>query len=132
MSRRDTDPWTRCERLQDELDAKGLSFKEYELISSSTAVYPGIGDNFIYPALGLCGEAGEIAEKIKKIIRDDGGKVSDEKREALKKELGDVLWYVAALCGELKLSMADVAQANIDKLQARKQKGTLQGSGDNR
>ena len=105
---------------------------EYQDKARSTAAYPEIGVNYIYPALGLCGESGEVAEKIKKIIRDNGGVVSDEKRIEIKKELGDVMWYVANLCSELDLEMEDVAQGNLDKLFDRKDRGVLQGSGDNR
>ena len=73
-----------------------LTFDEYQQAARTTAQYPDMGKNFYYPTLGLAGEAGEVAEKIKKLMRDDKGALTPERREALKKELGDVLWYVAA------------------------------------
>ena len=85
-----------------------------------------------YPALGLSGEAGEVAEHAKKAIRDDGGQVTEERRAAMAKELGDVLWYVAQLASELGLKLEDIAQANLDKLLSRQQRGVLSGSGDDR
>ncbi|MDQ5834622.1 MAG: nucleoside triphosphate pyrophosphohydrolase family protein, partial [Actinomycetota bacterium] len=74
-----------------------MRLSEYQHQSRRTAVYPDAGANLTYPALGLCGEAGECAEKVKKAIRDDGGELTGERREALAAELGDVLWYVAQL-----------------------------------
>ncbi|PIR73753.1 MAG: hypothetical protein COU40_00775 [Candidatus Moranbacteria bacterium CG10_big_fil_rev_8_21_14_0_10_35_21] len=109
-----------------------MEFKEYQEKSRKTAVYPNIGDNFVYPTLGLSGEAGEVAEKIKKVIRDKGGVVDDETRELIKKELGDVLWYVAQIASELNLSLDDVAEGNIKKLADRLERGKLGGSGDER
>lgn len=108
-----------------------LTFNEYQSASAETRIYP-VEHQVVYPALGLCGEAGEVAEKIKKVLRDSGGVISDEKREELKKELGDVIWYLAALAGDLNLDLGEIAQMNIDKLQSRKQRGVLSGSGDNR
>ncbi len=110
----------------------GLSFDDYQEEASKTAIYPNKGDNLYYPALGLAGEAGEVCEKVKKIMRDDGGEVSIEKAGELVKEIGDVLWYVAALCEELDISMEAAASINLAKLKARQENGTLQGSGDNR
>jgi len=109
-----------------------MNFKEYQEKSRETAIYPNVGDNFIYPTLGLSSEAGEIANKVKKILRDEGGIASEEKKHELSKELGDILWYVSQLVSEFKLSLDDVANLNIEKLQSRKQRGKLQGSGDNR
>jgi NTP pyrophosphatase (non-canonical NTP hydrolase) len=109
-----------------------MTFEEYQKISRKTALYPDLGKNFIYPTLGLAGESGEVAEKIKKILRDDDGIVSNEKREELKKELGDVLWYLAQISTEFNLSLEDVAQFNIEKLQSRLQRNMIHGSGDNR
>ena len=109
-----------------------MEFNEYQSAARRTAKYPNIGSNICYPTLGLAGETGEVAEKIKKIIRDNGGVVDDERREALKKELGDVLWYIASLCSELGLSMDDVAAHNIHKLSDRWNRNAIHGSGDNR
>jgi len=109
-----------------------MDFDEYQKKSSSTAVYPDIGHNFVYPTLGLADESGEVVEKIKKVIRDDGGVMTEEKRLEIKKELGDVLWYLSQLATELKIKLSDVAQTNVDKLASRMDRGVLQGSGDNR
>ncbi len=109
-----------------------MSFNKYQSLARDTAIYPNLGDNFTYPALGLCGEAGEVAEKCKKIIRDQGGKWDNKNREDLKLEISDVLWYCANLASEFNLTLEEIAQANIDKLQSRKDRGTLRGSGDNR
>jgi len=109
-----------------------MNFEEYQKQSRTTAMYPNLGNNFIYPVLGLAGESGEVSEKIKKVIRDDGGVVSDIKREEIKKELGDVLWYIAQICTELNLSMEEVAKFNLEKLFSRKERGVITGSGDNR
>ncbi len=109
-----------------------MNFKEYQKQSRRTALYPNQDDNYIYPTLGLTGEAGEVAEKIKKIIRDKEGVISEEDRQAISKELGDVLWYVSQLASELKLDLTDVAQGNLDKLQSRLDRGVLAGDGDNR
>ncbi len=109
-----------------------MDFKEYQDKSRETALYPNVGKNFIYPTLGLVGEAGEIAEKIKKVIRDNNGEIDDEIRGNIKKELGDVLWYIAQMSTELGLSLDDIAEANILKLQSRKKRGLIGGDGDNR
>jgi NTP pyrophosphatase (non-canonical NTP hydrolase) len=109
-----------------------MDFKEYQEKSRKTALYPDKDNNFVYPTLGLSGEAGEVAEKIKKVIRDKDGIIDDVTREEIKKELGDVLWYVAQLATELGLSMDEIAQKNIEKLLSRMERGVLQGSGDNR
>lgn len=87
---------------------------------------------FIEKVLGLTGEAGEAADKIKKIIRDKDGVASEEDRAEIVKELGDVLWYVASLARYLDAPLSDVAKGNIDKLESRLQRNKLHGSGDNR
>ena len=84
-----------------------------------------------YDGLGL-GEAGEVQGKIKKIIRDNGGYINAESKIEIKKELGDLLWYIASMCDNLGIKLEDVAQGNIEKLQGRRDRGTLHGSGDNR
>lgn len=109
-----------------------MDFAAYQQRSRGTAVYPGAGDNLLYPTLGLCGEAGEVAEKVKKMLRDDDGMLSDERRAAIAKELGDVLWYVAQVATEAELDLDEVASANLEKLLSRQERGVLQGSGDER
>jgi len=109
-----------------------VRFSDYQRLSRETAVYPQLGDNLVYPALGLCGEAGETAEKIKKAIRDDGGILTDERRDAVAAELGDVLWYVAQLATEAGLSLETIAEANLEKLASRQRRSVLHGSGDTR
>ncbi len=109
-----------------------MNFNEYQNKAWETAIYPNKGNNFIYPCLGLAGESGEFIEEVKKILRDDNYKIDETKKEMLKKEMGDVLWYLAALCMELDFNMEDVAEKNILKLSIRKEKGTIHSSGDNR
>lgn len=109
-----------------------MTFKEYQKHSRLTAIYPDVNKNFVYPTLGLAGEAGEVAEKIKKVLRDDGGVVSEEKKEELQKELGDVLWYISQIASELGLSLEEIALDNLKKLFSRKEREKLGGSGDNR
>src|SRR3954463_6453071 len=99
-----------------------MLLSDYQSRSRATAVYPQSGDNILYPTLGLCGEAGEVAEKVKKMIRDDGGVLSEERRAALAKELGDVLWYVAQLATEAGLELDAVARENLDKLLSRQRR----------
>ena len=109
-----------------------MDISEYQRRSRATAVYPDAGSNIVYPALGLCGEAGETAEKVKKAIRDDGGTLTEERREAIAAELGDVLWYVAQLATEAGLDLGEIAGENLAKLLSRQERGVLQGSGDTR
>ena len=89
-------------------------------------------NNFDYYALGLVNEAGEVAGKIKKLHRDFDGEVTDDYRKELGKEMGDVLWYLSALCEKFDLKLEDIAQGNIDKLYSRKERGQIKGNGDNR
>ena len=109
-----------------------LTFEEYQKLSRRTAKYPDAGKNFLYPTLGLSGEAGEVANKIKKILRDKGGAVDEEMRKALEGELGDVLWYVSQIATELGLSLEEIAAGNIEKLYSRLERDALSGSGDER
>jgi NTP pyrophosphatase (non-canonical NTP hydrolase) len=109
-----------------------MLISEYQELSRRTATYPGAGENIVYPTLGLAGEAGEVAEKVKKLLRDDGGVLSEERRAALAGELGDVLWYVAQVATEADLDLEQIAQGNLDKLLSRQQRGVLSGSGDQR
>jgi NTP pyrophosphatase (non-canonical NTP hydrolase) len=130
-----------------------MTFKEYSDSVLPLARYPAVGNNFIYPVLGLAGEAGEAAEKAKKLWRDHG-MMSDatrsvsfvqdmaecgedpsavlELREGLIKEASDCLWYLAALASELGITLEEIARVNIKKLHDRRDRGVLQGSGDNR
>jgi NTP pyrophosphatase (non-canonical NTP hydrolase) len=136
-----------------------MDFNEYQKKARETAIYPDKGSNLIYPALKLAGEAGEVAEKIGKLMRDRGYKpgaapwtltpyyepcpitftegdlpsqVVIEIEEDLIKELGDVLWYIAALASEMNLSLGWIARKNLEKLADRAKRNVLGGSGDNR
>jgi NTP pyrophosphatase (non-canonical NTP hydrolase) len=109
-----------------------MNFSEYQELARETAIYPNLGGNIYYPVLGLCGESGEVAEKVKKILRDDNGIVSEIKRQEIKKELGDVLWYIANIGCEFGIKLEDIAESNIQKLHDRQKVNTLHGSGDNR
>lgn len=101
--------------------------KEYQEFTRTTARYPK-ETAISYLLLGLCSEAGEVADKFKKLIRD-GGEIDIE---SISKELGDVIWYVTRLADELDLSLEQVIEQNIRKLSDRKARGTIKGSGDNR
>lgn len=105
-----------------------MQLNEYQALARTTAIY----NNKIYPILGLAGEAGEVCEKFKKNIRDNNGVVTEEFILAVKKELGDTLWYISNIATDLDISLEDIAQTNINKLQSRKERGVIQGSGDNR
>ncbi len=109
-----------------------MDFEEYQRQAGQTAKYPVIGEGVVYPTLGLTNEAGEVAGKIKKIFRDKGGIISEADRQALKAELGDVLWYLAQVSTELGLSLDDIAVKNIAKLLDRQARGKIQGDGDDR
>ena len=109
-----------------------MTLSDYQQNSKKTAIYPNVGSNFVYPTLGLAGEAGEVADKIKKILRDKDGQISDADRQEIGKELGDVLWYIAQMATELNLSLDEVAQNNLTKLLSRLGRNVLGGNGDNR
>ena len=109
-----------------------MDFSDYQRRSRATALYPGLGESLAYPALGLCGEAGEVAELVKKALRDEGGVLSAERRDLLTRELGDVLWYLAQLSTEAGLDLGAIAAANLEKLASRAARGTLHGAGDDR
>lgn len=109
-----------------------MDFDDYQQKSRKTAGYPVIGHAVIYPVLGLANEAGEVAGKVKKVFRDKGGEISEEMREALKAELGDVLWYLAQVATELGLALDEIAEHNIAKLYDRLERGKIRGDGDNR
>ena len=108
-------------------------FDEYQRLARRTAVYPNLGHNLWYPALGLNGEAGEVAEKVKKIYRDHNGVINSiETVNDIANELGDVLWYIANIASELEISLGSVAINNISKLQSRAERDKIHGSGDTR
>lgn len=106
-----------------------MNFSDYQNQATKTAIY---SHKIIYPALGLANEAGEVLGKIKKVLRDNDAAFTPEQRESVADELGDVLWYIAALAHDLGVPMEVVAQRNIDKLNSRMARGVLGGSGDNR
>ncbi|DAZ89906.1 MazG nucleotide pyrophosphohydrolase domain [Mycobacteroides abscessus subsp. abscessus] len=110
---------------------------EYQRRAAETAIYPGADDiesvdGLAYVTMGLVGEAGEIANKVKKILRDDGGVITASARLRLVFELGDVLWYLAQTATQLGIDLDSIAGMNIAKLASRSERGTLQGSGDAR
>jgi|ERR1017187_9265527 NTP pyrophosphatase (non-canonical NTP hydrolase) len=113
-----------------------MDFNKYQEEAWETAQYPQSGANMVYPALGLAGEAGEVAEKIKKLWRNqgitNGTLITDNEAIELAKELGDVLWYISALAKELEIPLEDVAQMNLDKLHDRAARGVIKSEGDNR
>ncbi len=109
-----------------------MDFRTYQQRSRQTARYPAAGSNTTYPTLGLCGEAGEVADKIKKVMRDQGGVLDAVVRDDLALELGDVLWYLAQLATELDLDLDAIAEANLAKLASRAARNVIGGSGDRR
>ncbi|MFH1181122.1 MAG: nucleoside triphosphate pyrophosphohydrolase family protein [bacterium] len=109
-----------------------MDFREYQKLSRKTAIYPNLDKNFIYPTLGLVGESGEVAEIIKRIIRDNNNIVDEKVKMELTKELGDVLWYLSQLAMEFNLSLDEIASDNIKKLQDRKARDSLHGKGNER
>ncbi len=110
-----------------------MTLNEYQNQAKKTAVYGKLGgEGWVYPALGLAGEAGEVADKLKRVIRDFDGKLSEEIRQSVKGELGDVLWYVSQLSNELGFTLEEIANYNIEKLSKRQKENKLHGAGDNR
>ena len=108
-----------------------MKANEYQDWTEKTAMYPK-DEGIVYTALGLTGEAGEVANVVKKILRDDNGLLLQEKHDKLVAELGDVLWYAARLATELNVTLEDVMQQNHDKLEDRLARNVIKGSGDNR
>ncbi len=108
-----------------------MNLNEYQQKALETAIYPQ-EFKVIYPALGMAGEAGEVADKVKKIIRDNNGKISEEKALEIAKEVGDVLWYCATMAKDLGFDLEAIAQMNYDKLRSRQERGKIGGNGDNR
>ena len=108
-----------------------MNMNDYQGQASKTAIYPK-QFSIMYPSLGLCAEAGEVANKVKKIYRDDGGVLSEEARKSIASEASDCLWYLACLATDLGFDLADLAEANLAKLQDRMERGVIHGSGDTR
>jgi NTP pyrophosphatase (non-canonical NTP hydrolase) len=113
-----------------------LDMNVYQDKALGTATYPNVGSNMVYPALGLAGEAGEVAEKVKKLWRNhgtmDGKSTTPEQSKEIAKEIGDVLWYCAALSKEIGITLGSIALGNIEKLQDRAARGAIKSEGDNR
>lgn len=106
-------------------------FNEYQDFAQETAIYP-IDMLVIYPTLGLVGEAGEVADKIKKVYRDNDRRFDAERRESIARELGDVLWYLANVATDLGYTLEEIATMNHDKIMSRKQRNVMHGEGDDR
>ena len=109
-----------------------MDLNDYQQKSRRTAFYPNLGSNTIYPTLGLVGEAGEVADKVKKVLRDNNGEFDLDVKKGIMYELGDVLWYIAQLSTELGFDLNDIANENLDKLKSRAIRGKISGSGDKR
>lgn len=108
-----------------------LTFKEYEEVALSTKV-GWCKNEILYPLIGFCGETGEVADKIKKVLRDKNGDFSDIDRLAILTEIGDTLWYMTALCQDLGYSLQTAANINLAKVTRRREENTIHGEGDNR
>ncbi len=108
-----------------------MTLNEYQQHALETAIYPE-ESRIVYPTLGLTGEAGEVADKVKKVIRDGHREFTDEKKREIMKEIGDVLWYCATLSHDLGFDLEEVARTNVDKLRSRMERNRIGGSGDNR
>ena len=103
----------------------------YQQVAKQTAIYPR-EQAIIYPTLGLTGEAGEVANKVKKIIRDDGNKINESLVQEISAEIGDCLWHISVLADDIGVKLSDIANGNLEKLANRKKNNTIHGSGDNR
>ena len=108
-----------------------MEINEYQEEAIKTAGY-GEGQKIIYPTLGLTGEAGEVAEKVKKVLRDNAGVFTDEQKLEIAKEISDVLWYCATLARDIGYTLEQIAEINLQKLRSRQERGVISGSGDNR
>lgn len=109
-----------------------MTFDQYQDKSKATDSGTVIGEHYVYLSMGLAGESGELINKVKKVFRDDDGQMTDEKKEAIKQELGDVLWYTAQLATALGFTLEDVARSNLAKLNDRKNRNAIHGAGDER
>ena len=108
-----------------------MNFEDYQHQSRFFVIYKE-SDKIFYPTLGLTSEAGEVAGKVKKMVRDDQGELTEERRSAIVSEIGDCLWYLAQLCTDLNVNLGHVAEENLEKLNSRLARNVVQGSGDNR
>lgn len=108
-----------------------MTINEYQEGARRTAIYPA-SRQIIYPTLGLTGEAGEVADKVKKVIRDANDEFTDEKKHQIALELGDVMWYAASLAHDLGYTLEEICQMNLDKLASRMERNKIHGEGDNR
>lgn len=108
-----------------------MELNEYQKKAISTAIYPNDG-RISYLALALCGEAGELADKVKKVLRDKNGQFYIPDLSAIALEIGDVLWYAANLAKAIGFDLSDIAEQNLNKIQSRIDRGTLHGDGDYR
>lgn len=111
------------------MENNNLTLDEYQQLALETAIYP---NPIIYPTLGLTGEAGEVSDKVKKVLRDNNSVFTEERKEEIANEVGDVLWYIATLSHDIGYKLGDIAKMNYDKLHSRQLRGKLHGSGDNR
>lgn len=111
------------------MEKKELTLNQYQKMVLETAIYP---QPIIYPTLGLTGEAGEVSDKVKKVLRDNNSIFTEDKKTEIAKEVGDVLWYCATLSHDIGYTLEEIAQMNYDKLHSRQLRGKLHGSGDNR
>ena len=111
------------------MEKKELTLNEYQEMAMETAIYP---QPIIYPTLGLTGEAGEVSDKVKKVIRDNNSVFTEDRKKEIAKEVGDVLWYIATLSHDIGYKLEDIAKMNYEKLRSRQLRGKLHGSGDNR
>ena len=106
-----------------------LDFNKYQIETRKPKIY---SDDIIYPSLGLSGEVGELMNQIKKIYRDDNGKISTVRKTDLKKEIGDVLWYIARVADDLNIDLTEAVELNLEKLNSRMDRGKIGGAGANR
>lgn len=108
-----------------------MTLNEYQQAALETAIYPE-SMRINYPALGMCGEAGEVADKVKKVYRDNNGDFNEEQRKAIAMECGDVLWYVAVMAHDIGFTLDEIGELNHEKLTSRQRRGKINGNGDNR
>lgn len=106
--------------------------ESYQQWVIAKATYPNLGDNPLYPALGMAGECGEVCDKIKKVLRDKGGKFGSKVCREIASEIGDTLWYMAMLAYELGFTLDEIAEMNLKKCRSRLRRNKIHGEGDNR